>query len=340
MCALATSWIARSLTVDHEVRESTPALESTFGFRREAGCSELFVDDVRAWLSRSLPVETGGLTEADFSLRVRIGISRAIQRGATSPEAICRFVLLMFVLGPDFDQRSRIRERLAAGPASFDEDLLSLHVWSHPNCWYRLERSAADERWRTLIDTPESRHHHSIPPEKACRCAELEIPRQLSPDYGFQLDVPYFESPYEDVFRMLELAQVGSSDTVMDLGSGDGRIVITAAREFGACGIGVELDPELVDCARRAAERAGVGRSVSFERLDVHDADVSKATVVTMYLLRGVNLALRDRLRLQLKPGSRVVSRHFEIPGWAPHQTIGEIPNATYCWHVDGARLQ
>lgn len=135
-------------------------------------------------------------------------------------------------------------------------------------------------------------------------------------------DVPYVPTPMAVVRQMLELADVGAADTVYDLGSGDGRIVVTAAREFGARGVGVEIDPGLVAEARQNAREEGVSDRVRFIQGDLFRTDVSPATAVTMYLLHSVNLRLRHRLLDQLRPGTPLVSHDFGMGDWQPDTTV------------------
>jgi SAM-dependent methyltransferase len=127
---------------------------------------------------------------------------------------------------------------------------------------------------------------------------------------------PYVPSPSVIVDRMLALARVGPRDTLVDLGSGDGRIVITAARRYGARGYGVDIDPKLVALVRDNAERAGVGDLVQFEERDLFATDLSRATVVTIYLLPGSATQLVDKLRGELRPGTRVVSHDYPLGPW------------------------
>lgn len=130
------------------------------------------------------------------------------------------------------------------------------------------------------------------------------------------LDVPYVPTPYEVVDRMLQMAKVGPEDFVIDLGSGDGRIAIAAVKDHGAKGaLGVDLNPERIAEANANAEKAGVADKVQFREEDLFKTDFSKATVLTMYLLPDVNLALRDKI-LALKPGTRVVSHAFDMDEW------------------------
>jgi hypothetical protein len=131
-------------------------------------------------------------------------------------------------------------------------------------------------------------------------------------------DVPYVPTNPPTVEAMLRIANVGPNDLVMDLGSGDGRIVITAARRYGARGLGVELDPERVRESIANARAAGVSERVRFVQGDLFEADIRPATVVTLYLLSRVNLALRPRLLNELRPGTRIVSHDFDMGAWKP----------------------
>ncbi len=151
---------------------------------------------------------------------------------------------------------------------------------------------------------------------------------------AYQLDAPYVPTPDHDVRTMLEIGSVGRDDVVLDLGCGDGRIVIAAARTRGARGVGIDIDPDKVALARQAADEAGVSDLVRFVRGDLRDADFSEATVVMLYLLRHVNLELRPRLLRDLRPGARVVSRHFDMGDWQPDVQVGPLSNRGYCWKV------
>jgi SAM-dependent methyltransferase len=132
---------------------------------------------------------------------------------------------------------------------------------------------------------------------------------------------PFITTPGSVVERMLELAGTQPADVVMDLGSGDGRIVIAAARRFGARGIGIELDRSLVEASRRNAERAKVADRVSFVQGDVLSADLSPASVVTLYLLPGLIGKLQPRFIYELRPGTRIVAHAFGMAGWKPDRT-------------------
>jgi SAM-dependent methyltransferase len=139
--------------------------------------------------------------------------------------------------------------------------------------------------------------------------------------FAQDIDVPFVVTPDNVTREMLKLADVKASDYVIDLGSGDGRIVIVAAKQFGARGLGVEIVPELVEKSIDAARRAGVADRAAFRVQDLFATDLSKATVITMYLLPEVNLQLRPRL-LALKPGTRIVSHDWDMGDWKPDRVI------------------
>jgi SAM-dependent methyltransferase len=148
---------------------------------------------------------------------------------------------------------------------------------------------------------------------------------------------PYVPTPQDVVERMLELAKVGSGDVVYDLGCGDGRLVITAAKKYGARGVGIDIDPERIAESRANARTAGVESLVEFRQQDALQADVSPATVVTLYLLSQSNLKLRPKLTAQLRPGSRIVSHQFGMGDWRPDkvETFADSLGATrtlYLW--------
>ncbi len=131
------------------------------------------------------------------------------------------------------------------------------------------------------------------------------------------MDVPYVTTPLSVSEAMLTIAGVGKQDYVIDLGSGDGRIVILAAQKFGARGLGVEIDPKLVETSRTNAKQARVAHRTEFRTLDLFKTDLTRATVITMYLLPDVNMALRPKL-LALKPGTRIVSHDWDMGDWQP----------------------
>lgn len=133
-------------------------------------------------------------------------------------------------------------------------------------------------------------------------------------------EVPFVTSPDNVTLEMLRIANVGAQDFVIDLGSGDGRIVILAAKRFGASGLGVEIVPDLVEQSRASARKAEVADRTEFLVQDIFKTDLARASVVTMYLLPDVNLALRPRL-LQLAPGTRIVSHDWDMGDWEPDET-------------------
>jgi SAM-dependent methyltransferase len=129
---------------------------------------------------------------------------------------------------------------------------------------------------------------------------------------------PYVPTPPDVVDRMLTFARVGPNDVVYDLGSGDGRIVIAAAKKYGARGVGVDIDPVRINESMANARKAGVEKLVTFRLQDAMQTDVSEATVVTLYLLSFANVQLRPILEKQLKPGARIVSHNFGMGNWEP----------------------
>lgn len=129
---------------------------------------------------------------------------------------------------------------------------------------------------------------------------------------------PFVPTPQDVVEKMLNMAQVSAKDVVYDLGSGDGRLVITAAKSFGARGVGIDIDPARIAESRANAKTAGVEHLVEFRQQDALSTDLSQATVVTLYLLSSSNVKLRPRLLQQLKPGARIVSHQFGMGDWAP----------------------
>lgn len=148
-------------------------------------------------------------------------------------------------------------------------------------------------------------------------------------------DVIYVPTPQAVVDAMLDLAQVTKDDTVYDLGSGDGRIVITAAKKYGARGVGIEIDPALVRTATENAAAAGVADRVRFVTGDLYAADISPATVVTLYLLQSINERLRPKLVRELRPGARVVSHVFNMgPEWPPQKSLTVGASPVYLWTI------
>jgi predicted RNA methylase len=160
------------------------------------------------------------------------------------------------------------------------------------------------------------------------RTAPPLLPSRI-PDVGFEA------TPYAVTKEMLELAHVTASDVVFDLGSGDGRIVNMAAQLYGARGVGIELQPHLVEASRGAAREIGVSRRVEFIVGDMFKTDVSRATVVMLYLWPAVNTALEAKLKRELRPGTRVVSHSFGFEGWVPDKTTRAADGTTlFLWTV------
>jgi SAM-dependent methyltransferase len=174
-------------------------------------------------------------------------------------------------------------------------------------------------------------------------CAALAVPlvaQYPAPPAPHSL-APYVPTPQDVVDRMLSLANVTGADVVYDLGCGDGRIVITAAKKFGAHGVGVDIDPDRIKESQANAKAAGVEHLVSFKLQDAMTVDVSPATVVTLYLLSSSNAKLRPILTHQLKPGARIVSHAFSMGDWTPEKTdvftdSGGTQRTLYRWITDG----
>ncbi len=153
--------------------------------------------------------------------------------------------------------------------------------------------------------------------------------------------VPYVPTPQEVVDRMLEMAQVKKGDVVYDLGSGDGRIVITAAQKYGVRAIGFEIDPERIKESRENIKKAGVGKLVEIRQQDIRTVDLSPASVLTMYLLPEVNLMIRPNIWKHMKVGARVVSHDFDMGDWKPLKSENfkdehNWDHTLYLWHVEG----
>lgn len=154
-----------------------------------------------------------------------------------------------------------------------------------------------------------------------------------------ELDVPYVPTHEAVVDEMLRMAEVKGGDVLYDLGSGDGRIPVTAARRFGTRGVGIDLNPERIKEANENARRAGVADKVRFIEGDLFATDFSEASVVTLYLLPDINLKLRPQLLKQLKPGTRVVSHNYDMGDWKPEQTKtvttpDGVDHYVYFWRV------
>lgn len=148
------------------------------------------------------------------------------------------------------------------------------------------------------------------------------------------LDVPYVPTPPEVVDEMLRMAAVTKDDVVYDLGCGDGRIVIAAAKKYGARGVGVDIDPQRIKEANENARKEGVTDHVKFIQQDLFQTDLSEATVVTLYLLPDINLKLRPKLWRELRPGARVVSHAFTMGDWEPERTANVDGRMVYFWTI------
>jgi SAM-dependent methyltransferase len=153
-----------------------------------------------------------------------------------------------------------------------------------------------------------------------------------------RLDVPFVATPEPVVEKMLQMAQVKKGDMLYDLGCGDGRIVITAAKQYGARGVGIDLNPQRIDEAKANASKAGVESQVKFIVGDLFQANFADADVVTLYLLPDVNRKLRPQLWKQLKVGARVVSHDFDMgPEWPPEKVEREGSKTVYLWIITQA---
>jgi SAM-dependent methyltransferase len=197
-----------------------------------------------------------------------------------------------------------------------------------------------------------SKHPEEAAMKKMTRINSLALALLLIATAVFNLDaaqsqeekiVPYVPTPQEVVDRMLELAQVKKGDVVYDLGSGDGRIVVTAAKKYGVRAIGFEIDPERIKESIENIKKAGVGHLVEIRQQDIRTVDLAPASVLTMYLLPEVNLLIRPNIWKQMKPGSRIVSHDFDMGEWKPLKTENMKDSSNwdhilYLWHVQDAQ--
>jgi hypothetical protein len=155
-------------------------------------------------------------------------------------------------------------------------------------------------------------------------------------------DVIYYPTPPETVAEMLRMAKIKKGDVLYDLGSGDGRIPIAAAQQYGIRAVGIEIDPKLVTEAEENARQAGVSELVRFRNEDMFRIDVSEATIVTLYLSEKLNVLLRPKLLRDLRPGSRILSHDFRMGDWKPEQTVrvpwGKLYRTIYLWTVSTRR--
>jgi methylase of polypeptide subunit release factors len=153
------------------------------------------------------------------------------------------------------------------------------------------------------------------------------------PALARELDVPYVPTPQAVVDEMLEMAETKRGDKLIDLGSGDGRIAITAAKKYGVEAVGIDLDPARIAEAKENALREKVTDKVTFQQQDLFETDLSKADVITLYLLNSINMKLRPKL-MQLKPGTRIVSHSFGMGDWEPDNTKQVEGRTIYMWII------
>src|SRR5919106_4745997 len=174
---------------------------------------------------------------------------------------------------------------------------------------------------------------------------EMQSPYALAQDKEWQSKkiVPYVPTSQDVVEKMLEMAEVKKGDVVYDLGSGDGRIVVTAAKKYGVRAVGFEIDLERIKESHENIKKAGVEHLVEIRQQDIRTVDLSPATVLTMYLLPEVNLMIRPNIWKQMKPGTRVVSHDFDMGDWKPLKTEhikdgSSWDHTLYLWHVEAGK--
>lgn len=152
-------------------------------------------------------------------------------------------------------------------------------------------------------------------------------------------DIRFVPTPQDVVEGMLQLANVGPADVVYDLGCGDGRLVITAAKQFGARGVGIDIDPQRIKESQANARKAKVTDRVIFRNADLFEADIEEATVVTLYLLHRLNVKLRPKLLKELRPGTRIVSHAFSMGDWEPQKEIEIDGRRVFLWTIPAEPL-
>jgi len=214
---------------------------------------------------------------------------------------------------------------------------------------YEIREADAQEASKRMIVKPGGIHrlNASVPLDISFRRAGRKIDHRLSPGkpYSFRYDqddlleiyegshgwqevedlAPFVPTPMEVVDRMLELAGLEADDVLYDLGCGDGRIVITAARTYGCRGVGIDIDPARIRESKAGARRNGVRALVEFREADAMKVDISRATVVTLYLLPESNALLRPKFEKELEPGTLVISHNYHVPGWEDREVRSEI---------------
>ena len=186
--------------------------------------------------------------------------------------------------------------------------------------------AAGGALWATGITQPQSGKSGSSANSQGQRV--IPAPPLRTPD------VIYIPTPPEVVDAMLRMANVGKGDVLYDLGCGDGRIVIAAAKIYGIHAVGIDIDPQRIKEAKENARTAGVEKLVTFRNEDLFEADIHEATVVTLYLLETLNEKLRPKLLRDLKPGSRIVSHAFRMGDWEPEKTAEVQARHIYFWTV------
>ena len=192
---------------------------------------------------------------------------------------------------------------------------MSVVSFGFAGCTPQTQTTAQTTQSETSVQTPQ--------PETSVQSPEREP------------DVVYVPTPQAVVDEMLALAKVTKDDVLYDLGSGDGRIPITAAQKFGTKGVGIDINPERIKEANENAQKAGVTDRVKFLQQDLFKSDISEATVVTLYLLPALNEKLRPELFRQLKPGTRIVSHDFDMGEWKPERVVKTQEGSTiYYWVV------
>jgi ribosomal protein L11 methylase PrmA len=147
-------------------------------------------------------------------------------------------------------------------------------------------------------------------------------------------DVIYVPTPEAVVEAMLQVANVGKNDIVYDLGCGDGRIPVTAAKKYGATGVGIDIDPQRIKEAKENVAKNNVGDKVTIVQGDLFEQDLSKATVVTLYLLPSLNVKLMPKLMKELRPGTRIVSHAFDMGDWKPEKELDVEGRKVYFWTI------
>jgi trans-aconitate methyltransferase len=164
------------------------------------------------------------------------------------------------------------------------------------------------------------------------------LPQQQENVVSQAPDVIFVPTPQDVVDEMLKIAKVRKGDVLYDLGSGDGRIAVTAAKRYGIRAVGIDIDPERIREATENARKAGVANLVQFRREDLFKADFREATVVTLYLLPDLNVKLRPRLWQELKPGTRIVSHQFDMADWKPEKQLELNGRTIYFWTIPGPK--